>query len=399
MAGIYPAFFVMEQKKQFQLKNVLFISIAHFVHDVYSAFLAPIVPLLKDKLGINNTLVSLMFVAQQIPSLLNPFIGIIAENLKIRYLVIVAPAITTICMSLLGVSPYYTIILILLFVMGISSAVFHVPTPVLIKKISGDRIGKGMSFYMLGGEAARTVGPLIIVAAVDIWGLEGTFKLIPFGLLASFLLFFRLRNINISKDISKTGSIIGIKETFKKHLPFFILISGIMFFRGFMKTSISSFLPTYLDEKGGSLWLGGISLSIFEFFGAIGAYLSGTFSDKIGRIRMLTIIILVSPVLMMLFVTSEGALMFPYLILLGFFIISSTPVLLALVMDIDSEHQVFLSGIFMFISFVSTSITSFAVGVISDFIGLVDTYKISSLLAFIAIPFVLLLKRHYKSII
>jgi len=385
----------MEKQKKFQVKNVVFISIAHFVHDVYSAFLAPIVPLLKTKLGINNTLVSLMFVAQQIPSLLNPFIGIIADNLKIRYLVILAPAVTTICMSLLGVAPLYIIIIVLLFIMGISSAMFHVPTPVLIKKISGDRLGKGMSFYMLGGEAARTVGPLIIVAAVDVWGLEGTFKLIPFGLLASLILFFRLRNINISEDIKGNRSIKGIKETFKEHLPFFILIAGIMFFRGFMKTSISSFLPTYLGEKGGSLWLGGVSLSVFEFAGAIGAYLSGTFSDKIGRIRMLTIIILVSPVLMFLFISTEGAMMFPVLLLLGFFLISSTPVLLALVMDIDSEHQAFLSGVFMFISFISSSVTALFVGILSDYIGLIDTYKVASLLAFLAIPFVLILKRKF----
>ncbi len=388
----------MKDQKKFQLKNVILISFAHFVHDTYSAFLAPIIPLLKEKLGINNTLVSLMFVTQQIPSLLNPFIGIIADNIKIRYLVILAPAITTICMSLLGVAPLYIIIIVLLFVMGLSSAMFHVPTPVLIKKISGDRIGKGMSFYMLGGEAARTVGPLIIVAAVNMWGLEGTYKLIPFGLFASLILYFRLKNINISEDLKNKKSLKGIKETFKEHLPFFILIAGRMFFRGFMKTSISSFLPTYLDEKGGSLLLGGISLSVFEFAGAAGAYLSGTFSDKIGRLRMLTIIILVSPFLMLLFTYSEGTMMFPVLLLLGFFLISSTPVLLALVMDIDSEHQSFLSGVFMFISFVSSSVTALFVGVLSDYIGLVATYKVASILAFLAIPFVLILRNKYKKL-
>jgi len=386
----------MENKGKFQLKNVFSVSVAHFVHDTYTAFLAPIIPLLKSKLGINNTMVSLLFVAQQIPNLLNPFIGIIADNLKIRYLVILAPAVTTICMSLLGLSPYYTVIIVLLFVVGLSSALFHVPTPVVIKKISGDRIGKGMSFYMLGGEAARTVGPLIIVAAVDVWGLEGTFKLIPFGLLASIMLYFRLRNVNISEDIENKKTYAGIKQTFKQHLPFFILIAGIMFFRGFMKTSITSFLPTYLDEKGGSLWLGGVSLTVFEFAGAIGAYLAGTFSDKIGRLKMLTTIILVSPILMLSFTYSEGAFIFPLLLLLGFFIISSTPVILALVMDIDSEHQAFLSGVFMFISFVSSSITNIFVGVLGDFIGLIDTYKVASFLAFFAIPFVLILRKKYK---
>ncbi len=385
-----------KQHKTFQLKNVISVSFAHFMHDVYSAFLAPIVPLLKEKLKINNTLVSLLFVAQQIPSLFNPFIGIIADNFKVRYMVILAPAITTIIMSLVGLAPHYIILIIMLFVMGISNAMFHVPSPVLIKKIAGNRVGKGMSFYMLGGEAARTVGPLVIVAAVNYWTLEGTYRLIPFGLFASLLLYFRLRNINVSENIDRSRSMKGIKDTFKEHLPFFLLIAGVMFFRGFMKTSLTNFLPTYLDEKGGSLWLGGISLSVFEFAGAAGAYLSGTFSDKIGRLKMLTIIILASPFLMLAFVYAEGGMIFPVLLLLGFFLISSTPVILALVMDIDSEHQAFLSGIFMFISFVSTSVTAFFIGVLSDFIGLVDTYKVASLLAFLAIPFVLILRKRFK---
>jgi len=385
-----------KQHQTFQLKNVISVAFAHFMHDVYSSFLAPVVPLLKEKLKINNTLVSLLFVAQQIPSLFNPFIGIIAENVKIRYMVILAPAITTICMSLIGLAPHYIILIIMLFVMGISNAMFHVPTPVLIKKIAGNRVGKGMSFYMLGGEAARTLGPLVIVAAVNYWTLEGTYRLIPFGLFASFLLYFRLRNVNVSENIDRSRPMKGIKATFKEHLPFFLLIAGVMFFRGFMKTSLTNFLPTYLDEKGGSLWLGGISLSVFEFAGAAGAYLSGTFSDKIGRLKMLTLIILVSPFLMLAFVYAEGGLMFPVLLLLGFFLISSTPVILAMVMDIDSEHQAFLSGIFMFISFVSTSVTSFFIGVLSDFIGLVDTYKVASLLAFLAIPFVLILRKRFK---
>ena len=139
--------------------------------------------------------------------------------------------------------------------------------------------------------------------------------------------------------------------------------------------------------------LGGISLSVFEFAGAAGAYLAGTFSDKIGRLKMLSIIILVSPFLMLLFIYSEGNMIFPVLLLLGFFLISSTPVLLALVMDIDSEHQAFLSGVFMFISFISTSATNLFIGILSDYIGLIDTYKIASMLAFLAIPFVLILRK------
>ncbi len=388
----------MEKPGKFQLGNVLLISFTHFIHDVYAAFLAPILPLLIEKLKINYTLASLLTVFQQIPSLLNPIIGILASNIKIRYLVIIAPAITTIAMSLIGLAPNYFVLATLLFVMGLSSALFHVPTPVLIKKSSGERIGKGISFFMLGGEAARTLGPLIIVGAVSVWGLTGTYKLIPFGLITSIILYWRLKNLKLSEEMKSENPLKGIRSTFQSHMRFFLLIGLIMLFHGFMRASLATFLPTYFSVKGMSLWFGGISLSIYELAGAIGIYLSGTFSDKTGRVKMLVGIVCLAPIFMILFLFSNQTLIFPSLALLGFFLLSVTPVILAMVMDIDSKHSVFLSSIFMFISFVSASFTALFVGVMSDWVGLINTYKISAAIAFLAIPVVFILRKHFKSI-
>lgn len=75
-------------------------------------------------------------------------------------------------------------LVILLLVTGISTAFWHVPMPVVIARVSGRRVGQGMSFFMLGGELARSVGPVIAVGAVSLWGLEGMWRLIPVGLAA-----------------------------------------------------------------------------------------------------------------------------------------------------------------------------------------------------------------------
>ena len=75
--------------------------------------------------------------------------------------------------------------------------------PVMMKKISGDSVGKGMSFFMLGGEIARTTAPLIIVGTVSLWGLQGTYRLIPFGILASIILFFKIGFLRKSGKFAK----------------------------------------------------------------------------------------------------------------------------------------------------------------------------------------------------
>jgi FSR family fosmidomycin resistance protein-like MFS transporter len=220
-------------------------------------------------------------------------------------------------------------------------------------------------------------------------GLNGTYKLIPFGLIASFILFFRLKNIQISKDFREREKQKGNMETFKNVLPLFITITGIIFFIAVMQGSLTAFLPTYITEKGKSLWIGGFSLSGLELAGAAGTFLSGTISDKIGRRNTLLIIAVVSPALMWLFILSNNLLAIFFLIVLGIFLFGTTPILLAIVNDNASEQPSFINGIYMTINFIIGGASIFLVGLLGDLVGLDITYKITATLALLSIPFIL----------
>jgi len=382
----------MKRPNKFQLDNVLSISLAHFFHDVFSSFLAPVLPLLIEKLSLSYTLAGLLSLFQRIPSLVNPFIGLVADRAGARYIIIFAPLITAVAMSLVGLAPYYSVVAILLLVTGVSSAAFHVPAPVMVKRMAHDRVGKGMGFYMLGGEMARTLGPLTILAAVSLWQLEGTWRLIPFAGGASLLLFFKLRKIEIaapSRNKQETG---GAKQVFIKLIPFFTLLGAIILARAGMKSALTVFLPTYMTAKGSSLWVAGISLSVVQLSGAAGTFIAGTVSDLFGRKTVLLIITVTTPVFMWLFIVLDGILIIPLLIVTGFFLFASGPVLLALVQDIDSEHQAFVNGIYMTINFVISSLTVVLIGFAGDSIGLELTYKLACVVALFAIPLVLILK-------
>src|SRR6056297_1445236 len=165
-----------------------------------------------------------------------------------------------------------------------------------------------------------------------------------------------------------------------------------------MKASIINFLPTYLNVKGQSLWFGGLSLSVFEISGAAGTYLAGNLSDRLGRINTLLVVTTITPLLMLLFVFSKGFWVFPVLVIMGFFMLSTGPVVLALVMDQATEQQTFMNGIYMTITFISDSTTALLIGVMGDWVGLVDTFRITGFLGLLAIPFVFFLssivKRH-----
>src|SRR6056297_802167 len=388
----------MKAQEKFHTQNVLSVALAHFIHDVYSSFLAPMLPLLIEKLSINYTYAGLFAFCQRVPSLFNFVIGMHLDRFRIRYFVIFTPGITAICMSLLGLSPHYAVATLLLLCMGISGAFFHVPAPVVIKRFSGDRIGRGMSFYMAGGEIARTLGPIIILAAVSLWGLEGTYRLIPFGAAASLWLFMRFRGVAIEGEKKEAGVRPEFGRIFQSYLSLFLCIAGIILFRAFMKSAIINFLPTYLSVKGQSLWFGGLSLSVFEISGAAGTFLAGTLSDRLGRTNTLFVITVLTPLLMLLFVFSRGFWVIPVLVMMGFFMLSSGPVVLALVMDQVTEHRTFMNGIYMSITFISDSVTALLIGLMGDWLGLVDTFRITGFLGLLAIPFVFFLssivKRH-----
>ncbi|MBU8922674.1 MAG: MFS transporter [Bacteroidales bacterium] len=367
------------------------ISLAHLVHDVPGAFLAPILPLLIEKFGLTVFLAGMLDTFRRIPAIANPFLGLMADKICIRWFIILMPGTTAILMSLMGVAPGYAFLSVLLLLSGISSALFHVTAPVMIRHVSKDRIGMGMSFYMLGGELARTLGPLIILGAVSLWGLDGTYRLVPFGIVATILLYFMLKDVSMEREAPAKEDE-GVRRTFIGLVPFFICVTGIFFCRAAMKSALTLYLPTYLTSQGASLWMAGISLAVLQFSGAAGTFLAGIISDRIGRKATLLIITAVNPFLMWLFIWLDGRYSIPILIVTGFFLFASGPVLLALVHDIKSKRMSFINGIYMTLNFTLSSIMVLLVGFSADKIGLDLTFRISAFLAAGSVPFVFFLK-------
>lgn len=378
-------------KQKFDFGKVLSISIAHMFADIYTAFFAPMLPLLIEKFGMSITMSGFLDVIRKSASMINPLVGIIADKVCLRYFVIFAPAVAGIFMSLLGVASSYLMVAILLFFTGIVVALFHVPAPVMVKRVSGEQMGKGMSFYMFGGEIARTLGPLLITAVISWWGMEKSYRAMPLGILASIFLFFKLKNVKVNA-VKKNTNKQNIKQTLFKLKGFFIIIAGYTVFRSMIKLALTLYLPTYLVKQGHSLWLAGIALSVLQFSGAFGAFIAGPISDKIGRKTALLIAAIAMPIFMFLFLISNSFFMIPLLILLGFFTIATTPVILALVQEADTERPAFVNSIYMTISFGISSLMVLLIGILSDSFGMQKTYLFCTIAAVGAIPFILMLK-------
>jgi hypothetical protein len=86
--------------------------------------------------------------------------------------------------------------------------------------------------------------------------------------------------------------------------------------------------------------------------------------------------ILAIPALMWIFLLNPGFLTFPILFLMGFFLLSNGPVMLAIVQESGSERPAYVNGIYMMINFVVGSGMTVLVGVLNDRLGLDLTYQL-----------------------
>ena len=368
-------------KPRFQTDRVLTIVGGHFIHDSFTAFLAPLLPLIIERLSLSFTLAGVLNSALSLPAVLNPFIGYLADRLSVRYFVILAPAVSATLMSLLGLAPDYLTLFTILLLVGVSIAAFHAPAPAMIGRMSGNQVGKGMSLFMAAGELGRTVGPLVAVWAVSTWTLSGFYRVMVIGWAASLLLYWRLRQIPARTE--KPQQISSLMRTAKRlFIPLFIMV----IFRDFLLTCLSVFLPTFLKTEGASLWAAGAALAIWEFAGVGGALASGILSDRIGRKPLLFAAIASSAVIMLLFLNVSTSLFVPTLLALGFTSLSTGPVTLAIVQDHFPDNRATANGLFLSIVFLIRPVSAAAVGLMGDHFGLRAAFTWSALIALLALP-------------
>jgi FSR family fosmidomycin resistance protein-like MFS transporter len=377
--------------KDFHTDQVLTISGGHFIHDIFTAFVAPLLPLLIEKLSLTLTMAGSLNAFLQLPGLLNPFIGYLADKVSLRYFVILAPAVTATLISTLGLAPSYWVLALIMVFTGISVAAFHAPAPAMIGRISGKQVGKGMSFFMAGGELARTLGPLIAVWGISIWGLDGIYRLMFIGWGSSLLLFWRLREV--SGRGQKQGSLRNITP---KLIAFFLPLAFIVFLRAFLSVSLSIYLPTYMTLEGYPLAQAGVFLAVLEFAGVGGALLSGTLSDRLGRKRMLLVTFGASSILTLVFLQVSGFWIIPLLLGMGFTALSTGPLFLALVQDQVPDNRAVGNGLYLAIAFVIRSLASVLIGVGGDWWGLDTAFLVSAIISLLAIPMIYFLPRSTK---
>ena len=367
-----------------------------------AALVTPLLPFIRDSLSLDYTkaglLVSAFNLAYGFSQLPGGWLSDRAGSSKL-----VAAGISGVAISgfLVGFSSTFTMMTVLLVLMGVFGGGYHPSSSSLIS-VSVDKKfrGRALGIHQLGGTASFFLAPLVAVGIANIFGWRGSFLILSapifvFGL----ILFLLLRSWGYNRTGGNNNgghSITGPRENSygksttedKPHIhhgrfhsqrahpfpgllqlvPVIILNSAVQMFM----FSTVSFIPFYVvDRFGGSKRAAASMLSLAHLAGFWAGPSGGYLSDRVGKIPVMLVIGVISgPLIYLLNYVFMGWSIYLILFLMGMAAYMTMPVTEAFIINRSPEQNrsTFL-GVYYFVGRSGMGLIAPAIGFAIDRYG------------------------------
>ena len=360
-------------------KKVIFaLFLIHFIGDFFQSFIRPMLPVLADKFSLNLTQVGLITgIATFMAFLIQPIFGYLADRYRTRVILLIGSFVGAICIPLVGIAPYFGIVLLLIGMGSISSAIYHPTAAGMVSAYAGRRTGLSMSIFGLGGTLGFTVGPLVFAGYITLWGLNRLPYLTLLGLMVFALLSVLIPASNGSGHTQRDffGS---LRESIGEVWKPVVMIWAIAFCRAFVEQTLLTFIPVLTASEGHSLVSVGSMLSLFTVGGSVSAIVSGHLVDRIGYKPIYLFSFALSSPCILFFIHGSGWKIYPIAFLCGFLLLATLFPAVALAQKIAPKGRSLVSSIVM-------GLALGAAGILMPLAGmLADTFGIRTVLSYLA---------------
>lgn len=322
----------------------------HFVNDSYSSILYPLLPLLEDKLHLTKAQVFWLAPLYAISSsLMQPLYGFISDRYARRFFAVFGPTITAVFVSLIGLAPSYSILILLLVAGGIGIGSFHPQAAAMAAKASGNRKRMGVAVFSALGTIGFAFGPFVITRIVARFGLEHTYYVIGLGLLMSAVLYRICPPLDApSKPAPGVAKIKWqLLAALRAAWQPLLLLYLITVIRSGLQITTSNYLPYLLQERGYALPETGSVMTVFLLLGGLGGLAGGFMAERVsGRAVTLYSGLLAGPLMIASFMTS-GAASLIFLGLGGFVLLATIPVNVAMAQELVPGQTSTVSALMM----------------------------------------------------
>ena len=242
--------------------------------------LPAILPLLIATNGYSYLAAGLLVTAYNITSsFTQPLVGWLSDSKGFSVSISISLFVSAVFVALMGVAPYYYLIMLFAIIAALGHACFHPTALSLVNRLCvPENRGRITSYFVVGGNLGYAIGPVLAGALVFWLGLPGLLLLIFPALFMLVALRYLL-----------PGGIAGAcqsharpespqrKEQSKK--PFIILMAASVL-RAWAVFAAITFLPMYLVTLGYDLMTASIIMTLMLLAGVAGQVMGGQISDQ-----------------------------------------------------------------------------------------------------------------------
>ncbi len=320
---------------------------AHFVNDIYTGFLNPIMPFVAAKIGISMAVATVILSVSHIfSSLLQPIFGFFADNMLKRMFIFWGLLLTSCFIPFAPASKTLPVMITFVILGSLGSSLFHPQALGLANKFSGQDRAKYMGIFLGMGTLGYSVGPLISASVAQFWGLDKMPFLTIIGIIWVCLMFKfvpKMSNLKIAKPHYE------LKPAFQAILANrkLNILNVIAMLKALISTSCFILLPFLWKSMGYSPFFIGSALFIFIFVGGIGSMVSNRFEKLVGTRNVFYFSMISTLPLMLLFVfTYKIFPLFSFIIyfIMGFVTMLAVPVTMNMAQSIIPEYKSIIGG-------------------------------------------------------
>ena len=356
-----------------QKAHLLLISIGHFCVDSYAKILAPVLPLVISRLGITLASAGFLGTITSLCSLSQPLLGMWADRMRRRYLVLVGLVMAGVFTPMLGLVSNYTMLLIVLSLGGLGVAAFHPQVFSLAGELSGNRRSFGIALFVFGGTLGLGCSPLWVPYYVT----EIGFRWLPVtGIPALILALLIWRIVPLENPHISDGTATSLRETLRGKKLTLSLMTTIVILRSVTSLGFGFFLPVLSETRGLDLVEGGIPLGIYNISGVIGALVFGYLGDRVNPKPLIWGSILAAAPSLYGYLHTEGAAAYGLLAFGGAMIMASNSLLVAMAQELMPKSSGLASSLPLGFSWGIAGLTLTPIGYLADQIGVATSLEI-----------------------
>jgi FSR family fosmidomycin resistance protein-like MFS transporter len=379
-----------------RVRALVSVSFMHFLNDLHPTLLPTFLPVIVGKLSLSLGQAGFLSTAFGIVNLMvQPLAGYLADKRDKPTFALWAPFFTAAGACLLPIAPNYGVSLLFVAIMGFGTAGFH-PQGHGITGLAGGsgKLGAYLAIFGFAGTFGAAVSPLYGVFLLRTAGPN----LVPLALIPVFVSILAARCFLPAKSLignpqasrqqvsenfwRSTGRVLGIC------LPL-VIISIV---RDATSQGIRVFLPILVTSRGGSLESGGAVLFAFTVAGSAANLAGGKLADMFGKERIITIMLVLSPIFLFPAVLMDGMASVALFVLGGACIAATNPVTLAMAQEYVPENRSSASSLVMGVSWGFANIVASPIGVLADYIGLTGALALLALSPLTVVAYLILNK-------